>query len=181
MSSAPDAAGFLLVGRVRRAHGIRGELVVELLTDAPGAVFAPGRRLFAGTTGGGLDPKGQTLVVKNASPFKGGLIVHFEELHDRSAAELWRERYLLAPAADVPPPDEDELYLHDLIGMRVELEAAEPVGSVVAYYELPQGVVLEVKRGKGDMVLVPFSEQIVVDVDEEERVIRIAPPEGLLD
>lgn len=181
MSSAPDAGEYLLVGRVRRAHGIRGELVVELLTDAPGAVFAPGRRLFAGTADGRLDPKGQTLVVIHASPFKGGLIVHFEGLTDRTTAELWRERYILAPAADVPPPDEDQVYLHDLLGMQMSLEDGEAIGEVVAYYELPQGIVLEVKRGKGDTVLVPFSEQVVTDVDEEERVIRVSPPEGLLD
>lgn len=181
MSPAPDTAEHLLVGRVRRAHGIRGELVVELLTDAPGAVFAPGRRLFAGTADGRLDPGGQTLQVKHASPFKGGLIVHFEGIADRTAAELWRERYILAHRDDVPPADEDELYLHDLIGMHVSLEQGDALGDVVAYYELPQGVVLEVKRGKGDTVLIPFSEHVVSEVDEEARTIVVAPPEGLLD
>ena len=181
MASVPDSAEYLLVGRVRKAHGIRGELVVELLTDAPGAVFAPGRRLFAGTADGRLDPKGTELHVRHASPFKGGLIVHFEELADRTAAELWRERYILAPAQDVPPPDEDEVYLHDLVGMRVTLEGGEPLGEVVAYYELPQGVVLEIRRGKGDTVLVPFTETIVTELDEATRSITIAPPEGLFD
>lgn len=181
MTPAPDTAEFLLVGRVRRAHGIRGELVVELLTDAPGAVFAPGRRLYAGTADGRLTPGKEALHVKQASPFKGGLIVHFEEITDRSAAELWRERYILAHASDVPPAAEDELYLHDLIGMHVSLERGEPVGDVVAYYELPQGVVLEVKRGKGDTVLIPFSEQVIAEVDEAARTIAITPPDGLLD
>ena len=179
--SAPDTAEVLLVGRVRRAHGIRGELVVELLTDAPGAVFAPGRRLFAGTADGRLDPKGQTLLIKHATPFKGGLIVYFEEITDRTNADLWRERYLFAAASDVPQRAEDELYLHDLIGMHMTLVDGAPVGDVVAYYELPQGIVLEVKRPGGDTALVPFSEQIVEDVDETARVIRVSPPEGLLD
>ena len=179
--SAPDTVEYLLVGRVRRAHGIRGELVVELLTDAPGAVFAPGRRLFAGTADGRLDPKGQTLTVVRSSPFKGGLIVHFEEIADNTQADLWRERYVLAAAADGPPPDEDQLYLHDLVGMAVHLADGGRVGDVVAYYELPQGVVLEVKRGKCAVVLVPFSEQVVEEVDRVERVIHIDPPEGLLD
>lgn len=179
--TAPDAAEFLLVGRVRKAHGIRGELVVELLTDAPGAVFAPGRRLFAGTADGRLDPRGQVLHVKHASPFKGGLIVHFEELADRTTAELWRERYILAPAADVPPPDEDEVYLHELVGMRMTVADGDVLGEVVAYYELPQGVVLEVKRGKGDMVLIPFTEGIVTELDEAARLITVTLPEGLVD
>ena len=181
MAFAPDTAEFLLVGRVRRAHGIRGELVVELLTDAPGAVFAPGRRLFAGTADGRLDPKGQTLLIQHASPFKGGLIVHFEGIVDRTQAELWRERYILAPASEVPPPAEDELYLHELIGMRMTFADGELLGDVIAYYELPQGIVLEVKRGKGDTVLIPYSEQVVTEVDEHARIIRVTPPEGLLD
>lgn len=179
--AVPDPAGHLLVGRVRKAHGIRGELVVELLTDAPGEVFAPGRRLFAGTADGRLDPKGQTLHVKHATAFKGGLIVLFEELADRTAAELWRERYILAAAADVPPPDADELYLHDLIGMAVTRTGGDAVGEVVAYYELPQGVMLEVARAAGDTVLVPFAEQFVDEVDAQARVIRVTPPDGLLE
>ena len=181
MAFAPGSAEYLLVGRVRRAHGIRGELVVELLTDAPGAVFASGRRLFAGTSDGRLDPSGRTLEIRHASPFKGGLIVHFTELNDRTEAELWRERYILAPVADVPPPAEDELYLHDLIGMRMTFANGDLLGDVVAYYELPQGVVLEVKRGKGDTVLIPYSDQVVDEVDEHARVIRVSPPQGLLD
>lgn len=181
MASAPDSVEYLLVGRVRKAHGIRGELVVELLTDAPGAVYAPGRRVFAGTADGRIDPKLQELVVKQATPFKGGLIVHFEGIEDRTQAELWRERYILAPASEVPPPAEDEIYLHDLIGMRMTFADGALLGDVVAYYELPQGVVLEVKRGKGDTVLIPFSEQVVEEVDENARLIRVSPPDGLLD
>ena len=181
MSSAPDTAEFLLVGRVRKAHGIRGELVVELLTDAPGAVYAPGRRLFAGTADGRLDPRGQPLVVKQASPFKGGLIVHFDGITDRTQAELWRERYILAPASEVPPPADDEVYLHDLIGMRMTFANGDVLGDVVGYYELPQGVVLEVKREKGETVLIPFSEQVVDEVDANARLIRVTPPEGLLE
>lgn len=181
MAFAPETAEYLLVGRVRRAHGIRGELVVELLTDAPGVVFAPGRRLLAGTADGRLDPGGRPLLIRSASPFKGGLIVHFEGLDDRTTAELWRERYILAPASEVPPPGEDELYLHDLIGMRMTFADGEVLGDVVAYYELPQGVVLEVKRGRGDTVLIPYSDQVVNEVDENARTIRVSPPEGLLD
>ena len=64
-----------MVGRVRRAHGIRGELVVESMTDAPDAVFASGRRVFAGTKGGALSKDGLELHVIRSSPFKGGLMM----------------------------------------------------------------------------------------------------------
>ena len=98
----------LVVGRVRNAHGLRGEVAVEILTDEPDAVFASGRRLFGGT----VDPvvlKGGEVHVVRSSPFKGGLIVAFEEITDRSAAEAWRHRFLLVPASELSPLEEGEV------------------------------------------------------------------------
>ena len=88
---------YVIVGRLRRAHGISGELVVEPITDAPDAIFAPGRRLFAGTSDGRFDPKLPPLVVKGRRPHNGGWIVAFEGVSDRNASERWRDRYLLLP------------------------------------------------------------------------------------
>jgi 16S rRNA processing protein RimM len=92
---------FYRVGRIRRAHGIRGELVVELLTDAPDAIFASGRRVFAGDRHGDVAKDRQELRVLRASPFKGGFIVAFEGIPDKTAADLWRDRYLLVPESEV--------------------------------------------------------------------------------
>jgi len=172
----------LVVGRVRRAHGIRGELVVETITDEPDAVFAPGRRVFAGTTTGAPARTPLELHVEQSSPFKGGLIVKFAELADRNEAETWRDRYLLLPAEELPPPDEDEVYVHDLPGMRVVRVSGEAVGEVIEVYELPQGLVLEVRRADGaSTVMIPFDERTVTEVDGDARVITIDPLEGLLD
>lgn len=178
----PDASRpeLVIVGRVRRAHGIRGEVAVELLTDEPDAVFAPGRRVFAGTVTGDQAPDRLELHVVRSSPFKGGLLVAFREIADRNAADLWRDRFLLVPDDELTPPAEGELYLHDLLGMRVARVDGEPVGTVADVYELPQGLVLEVDRGRGS-VLVPFDDRTVVEVDEDERLIRIDPLPGLLD
>ncbi len=74
---------------------------------------------------------------------------------------------------------DDEVYVHDLIGMRVELESGAPVGSVVETYELPQGLALDVARENGSVVI-PY-DRIVTSVDRERRVIRIDPPPGLID
>ena len=171
-----------LVGRVRRAHGIRGELVIEPLTDAPDAVFAPGRRLFAGTVDGDPAPDRRELVVEESRPFKGGgWIVAFVGIDDRNEAERWRERYVLAPVAELQPIGDDQVYLHDLLGMVVELDASrEVVGNVIDVYELPQGVMLDVRREKGT-VLIPFRSEIVTEVDRAARRIVISPPEGLLE
>ena len=71
---------FIIVGRVRKAHGIRGELVVEPITDAPEMIFAPGRRVLAGTARGDLAPGNKELHIDRASRFKEGLIVAFREI-----------------------------------------------------------------------------------------------------
>jgi 16S rRNA processing protein RimM len=180
-----DPAGYFIVGRVRRAHGIRGELAVELLTDAPDAYYAPGARLFAGTVDGDIAPGAPELHVVRSSPFKGGIILAVEEINDRTESELWRDRYLLVPDSEVQPLDEGEVYLHDLIGMQTRLASGEVVGEVVAFYELPQGVTLEIQRareGKGpSTVLVPFSDVAVKEMDVESRTIVLDPPAGLLD
>jgi len=181
--TSPEARlsqGFYLVGRVRRAHGIRGELVVETLTDEPDAVFASGRRVFVGSAAGDPVQPSRELHVQRSSPFKGGLIVHFDGLGDRNAAERLREHTLLVPDDEVAPPGEGEMFIHDLVGMRVVLASGAPIGEVSEVFELPQGLMMEVRR-PSDTVMLPFDERTVTAVDAEARVITVDPLEGMLD
>jgi 16S rRNA processing protein RimM len=176
--TAPDLA---IVGRVRKAHGIHGELVIEPLTDAPDAVFAPGRRLIAGTVDGDPAPVERILVVEESRPFKGGWIVAFEGIVDRNEAELWRARYVLAPVSELRPIAEDEVYLHDLLGLAVVHErSGETIGEVTDFYELPQGVMLDVRRSAGS-VLIPFRAEVVRRVDLPARRLFVDLPEGLIE
>jgi 16S rRNA processing protein RimM len=177
--AAPDLT---IVGRVRRAHGIRGELVIEPLTNAPDAVFAPGRRVFAGTVDGDPSPDRRQLTVEESRPFKGGgWIVAFEGILDRNEAERWRERYVLASVDELAPIRDDEVYVHELLGMAVELEAShEVIGDVADVYELPHGIMLDVRREKGS-VMIPFSPHVVTRVDRDARRVVISPPDGLLE
>jgi 16S rRNA processing protein RimM len=176
-----DAPELAIVGRIRKAHGIRGEVVVEPITDAPDAVFAPGRRVFAGTADGDRARDGAELSVTDARPFKGGLIVRFGEIADRNAAELWRDRYLLLPLSELEPPAEGEVYIHELVGMRVVLASGEPLGVVSEVYELPQGLALDVARGDGGSVVLSFRPDVVKNVHPRDRVIEVDPPPGMLD
>ena len=171
----------VIVGLVRRAHGIRGELAVESLTDTPDAVFASGRRLFAGTLGGDPSPKGERLTITEARPFKGGWIIAVDEIGDRNSAELWRDRYLLLPSEELPPRAEGEVYIHELLGMRVENLAGASLGTVRDVYELPQGLALDVGHEARTSIILPFREEIVKRVDLAERRLVVDPPEGLLD
>jgi 16S rRNA processing protein RimM len=174
----------LIVGRVRRAHGIRGEVVVEALTGDAERYFAVGRRLLAGTTGGDVQASDaaspRELTIRRATPFKGGWILRFAEIPDRTSAEVWRERYLLVPADEVAAPSADEVFFHDLIGMRVERLDGREVGCVAALYEVPQGVLLEVQTARGNAML-PYGPPIVVRVELERKTVIVDPPPGLLD
>src|SRR5688500_11864700 len=169
---APEAlADLVIVGRVRKAHGVRGELVVESMTTAPEVAFGTGRRLVAGNPEGRPLRSGRTgppreLTVRRASPFKGGWILALSSIDDRNEADLWRDRTLLAPAAELPPAGDDEVHYHDLVGLRVQLADGTPVGEVVELYELPQGLVIEVRRDTPatGTALVPYRPDMVAEV-----------------
>ena len=157
---------------------------MEVITDAPDAIFASGHRVFAGTATGDLAASRQELHIRSTRAFNDGLLVGFDEVPDRNAAELWRGRYLLLPADELPPPDDTEVYLHDLLGMRVELPSEEFVGTVDELYELPQGLALDVRRAaprEAETVLILYDDHTIASVDKERRVIVITPPEGLLE
>src|SRR5437868_7831221 len=172
---------FIIVGRVRKAHGIRGELVVEPITDAPDVIFAPGRRVLAGTARGDLAPDARELHIDRVSRFKEGLIVAFREIGDRSTAEHWRNRYFLVPRAEVAALDEGEVYVHELLGMHVRLESGDSIGAVSDVYELPQCLAIDVRRaGRSDTVLLLY-EQSVLSVDRDARVVTVTIPDGLPD
>jgi len=175
------APELLIVGRLRKAHGIRGALVVEPLTDAPAAVFAAGRRLLVGTPNGDPDPAGRALVVESArAQPDGSVIVQFSGIADRTAAERWRDRYLLAPAGDLQPPADGEVYVHELPGMTVELPSGQSLGSVSGVLDLPQGLALEVTDGARTAIL-PFHAEFVRHVDRAARRIVAIPPHGLFE
>jgi 16S rRNA processing protein RimM len=176
-----SAPALMIVGRVRKAHGIRGELLVEPITDAPDAVFVSGRRLFAGTATGDPSPDGQELHITAVRQHMESVRLTLAEVPDRSAAELWRGRFLLAPRDELPPPADDEIYLHDLIGMQVMHVDGRALGHVVDTYELPQGLMLDLRpMNGGPTYFVPWREEILVQVDETTRIITVDPPEGLL-
>ena len=184
---ADRAPAFVIVGRVRKSHGVRGELVVEPISDEPDAIFASGRRFFVGDAEGRPDTRGTTVEVVGARPFKDGFLVTFAGISDRNAADLWRDRYLLVPEDELPALGDEEIYLHDVPGMRVELPDGTVVGRVTTVWELPQGLVLDVAREpagpdvRASTVMIPYDERTVQHIDRDERRIVVEVPAGLLD
>ena len=150
--------------------------MVEPITDRPDAIFASGRRVFVGTPSGTVARDRRELVVRSTRPFKGGLIVHFEGIEGRDEAEKWRGRFFLVPGAELPPLEPDEVYVHDLYGMRVELADganSRRRGSTSCRRGSPR---LErtgaARRLRGVAVVAPST---------PSAACRVDPPPGLLD
>ena len=93
---------------------------------------------------------------------------------------MWRGRYLLAPFSELPPLQEDQVYLHDLIGMKVVTATGEKLGTVTTFYELPQGLMLDINTPRGS-VLIPYRPEIIVRTDIDARTILINDTLGLMD
>lgn len=171
----------LVVGHVTKAHGTKGELFVWPLTDSPDAVFVEGMILRLGDEDGAPDPSGDELVVERSRPFKRGELVKFEGIDDRSSADVFAGRYVLAEASALVPPEDDELYYHQLLGMNVETVDGALVGVVREVFETEPTHLLEVKSADGRLHLVPFAARIVKTIDLEGGRIVIEPPAGLLE
>lgn len=168
---------------MRRAHGVRGAWAVESLTDAPDVIFASGALLYAGDRHGNLvtvDGVPQRLHIEDGRPMNREWLVRVAELSDRDVADSWRGRHLLADADALPEPEEGELYIGDLIGMRVEVEGRGLVGHVRDVYDAPQGYILEVETTTG-RPLVPWTDELIRSVDDDTRTIVFAPLDGLFD
>jgi 16S rRNA processing protein RimM len=167
----------LVVGRIGRAHGIGGEVSVEVRTDTPELRFAIGTSVET-------DPPDRgPLTVTRARWHSGRLLLAFEEVGDRTTAEGLRGTLLVAdssssPAVDV---DEDEYWDHDLVGLRAVTVDGVLLGEVAEVLHPPGSDLLVVRRADETEVLVPFVRAIVPTVDVAAGQVVVDPPEGLLD
>lgn len=178
MRTVADPGQEVVVGLVRKAHGIQGELLVASETDFPEEVFTEGRVLgVRGRDAFGLPDR---ITLAGARPHNSDWILAFEEIGDRTVAERYHGLELWVARSELVEPAEGEYFLHDLEDMDVRLEDGSSVGRVTVVYEAAGAPVLGVRGAKGE-VLVPFIAAFVKDVDLEAGVIRIRPPEGLLE
>jgi 16S rRNA processing protein RimM len=168
----------LTVGRVVKAHGIGGEIVVEIRTDDPDARFAPGNTLRGKASRGGGE---RDFVVESAREHGGRLLVRLAGVTDRDAADALRGTLFVVDSDDLPPIDEaDTYYDHELEGLHVRTITGRDVGVVAEVLHTAAGELLAVRRESGE-ALVPFVTAIVTSVSLDDGTIEIDPPEGLLD
>jgi 16S rRNA processing protein RimM len=167
----------LVVGRIGRPHGLRGELTVQVHTDEPDSRFAAGSVLVTEPAARG------PLTVSSARWHSGRLLVSFAGYADRTSAEDLRGTLLVMDSAEVAPAeDPDEFNDHELIGLDVATVAGEPVGVVADVLHQGQDLlVIRPDRPGAEEVLVPFVAALVPEVDVKAGRLVIDPPPGLLD
>ncbi|HSF26834.1 MAG TPA: ribosome maturation factor RimM [Actinomycetes bacterium] len=164
----------VVVGRIGRAHGVRGEVLVDSRTDSPDQRFVAGAVLATEPASSG------PLTVTHAREHSGRLVVAFAQAGDRTAAEALRGTLLLAEVDPHEAAGPDEFYDHQLVGLRARTVAGEDVGEVVAVQHGGAQDLLVVRREGAD-VLVPFVSAIVPAVDLAAGHVLLDPPAGLLD
>ena len=178
MSPDSDAPDERVVGRVVKAHGLRGELVVEPRTDNVAARFAPGAVL---SVRGSRVSRDRSLTVAAARPHGDRLLLTVEEVADRDGAEALRTAELTAPALDEDLDDPDEFHDHQLEGLTAVLADGTTVGTVSAVVHGAGGELLAIDRPGADEILVPFVAAIVPEVDLARGRLVLDPPDGLLE
>ncbi|MEU0115729.1 ribosome maturation factor RimM [Streptomyces bobili] len=166
----------LVVARIGRAHGIKGEVTVEVRTDEPELRLAPGAVLAT-------DPAAKgPLTIETGRVHSGRLLLRFEGVTDRTGAEALRNILLIADVdPEEFPEEEGEYYDHQLMDLDVVTKDGVEVGRITEISHLPSQDLFIVERPDGSEVMIPFVEAIVTEIDLEEQRAVIDPPPGLID
>ena len=167
-----DNSPRILVGRFGAAHGVRGEIRIKSYTPDPmalagykGLTDASGARAFA---------------IESARPVKDDIIVaRVKGVNDRSAAEALTTVEIYIDRAALPPPDEEEFYIADLIGMRAQRADGAPFGVIANVLNFGAGDILDIALEGGGSKLVPFTRACAPHVDVKGRCVTVEPPEEI--
>ena len=166
-----DAPRWIAVGRIARAHGVKGEVAVLPLSQVPER-FAKGARLLLG------ESEDRSLTVSASRPHRQRLLVFFDEIRDRTAAERLTGEYLFVPASESPDLPEGEFWAHQLVGSLVVTEAGRQVGTITEIIHTAANDVW-VAAGTDGEALIPALKDVVTHVDPAERRIVVREIPGL--
>jgi 16S rRNA processing protein RimM len=175
-AAAPSEPVFLAVGRVLGAHALRGEISVEIHTDYPER-FATHRQLYLGFA----DRAPATYVpyrLQGHRFHKGNVLLKFVGIDDRTRAEGFRGQWVWIPISEAVGLEEGEVYVHQMIGLRVVTVDGEELGKIVEILETGANLVYVV-RGAGGQILLPDIGEVVVRIDLEAQQVTVRLLEGL--
>jgi 16S rRNA processing protein RimM len=162
---------YLAIGFLRRAHGLRGEIIMDLHTDFPERLKS-GRKLFVGE-----DRKPVELA--SARPHAKGMLVKFEGIDSPEGAGQLRNQWVYVRASDVPGLPEGKLYQHELFGFEVVDEDGASLGQLVEILETGANDVYVVRNGAGKEILLPAIPSVILELDAPGRRMRVHVLEGL--
>ena len=168
-----EDASPVVVARIAKPHGIRGEVVLDSFSDVAGRLEET--ETFLLMHHGAVIRK---LKVESRRFFGGRYVLQFEGIPDRTEAEKLRGMDLAVPDDEIGALPPDQYFVHDLVGMAVRLKDGREIGTVTNVIHTGGVDVLEV--GEQGKILIPFVESICVKVDPELRQVTVDPPEGLL-
>ncbi|MCY1217330.1 Ribosome maturation factor RimM [compost metagenome] len=164
----------LQVARIGKPHGIRGEVTVQVLTDAPEDRFIPGTRFVVEPASAG------PLTVDSARWNKDILLLGFEGIETRNQAEALRGAKLFIETEELEEEDDEGWYEHELVGLDVRVGDAV-VGTISGLRTLLVQDLIVVESPDGKEILIPFVEEIVPEVNVGEKYILVTPPPGLFE
>ena len=173
-AGAPEVVppAFLLVGILHRPHGVRGEMIMSIMTDFPERL-KPGTKLYLGV-------EHEQVTIKSLRHHNRGQLIALEGYESREAVSHLRNYELFVSAADRPPLPDGEFYLHQIIGLQVVSDQGQELGRVAEWIETGANGVYIVRDEEGNEVLLPDIDEVVlkIDLDNQQMVVHLI--DGLL-
>lgn len=163
---------FLVIGKIRRPHGIKGEQIMEIHTDFPERIV-PGMRVFVG---GNRQP----MQIRSTRPHKDMMLVSFEGIDTPEDAGMLRNSLVYVHGDDRPTLPEGEYYHHELIGLQVVTESGETLGEIAELLSTGANDVLVVRPDAGGEILIPLIDEVVLEVDLDSGTMQVRLIPGLI-
>jgi 16S rRNA processing protein RimM len=162
---------YLVVGFLRRAHGVHGEMIMDLHTDFPERLRS-GRKLFVGE-------ERTPMTLSGARPHAKGMLVKLKGVETPEDAVPLRNQWVYVRTTDVPSLPEGKLYQHELFGFQVVDENGDSLGELVEIIETGANDVYVVRNESGKEILLPAIPSVILDLDSDRRLMRVHLLEGL--
>jgi 16S rRNA processing protein RimM len=173
-SGSPSTGGpeYLVVGSLRRPHGLKGELVMEVLTDFPDRL-GPDSKVYIGE-------KHQLMTIAGTRFHNEGLLIKFKNLDSPDEAGHYRNQLVYVPKADRPPLPSGHYYYHELMGFSVVDEHNNAIGQLLEILQTGANDVYVITRPDGNEVLLPAIPSVILAIDAEHRQIHVHLLDGLM-
>jgi len=172
-SSSRDEPAFLVIGKLRHAHGLRGEILMEVLTDFPDRL-KKGSQLY-------LEPDFVVHSIHSIRNHAKGMLVGFEGIDTPEIARQYRNRLAFVRVSDQPSLPEGDYYHHQLIGLDVLTEDGIELGNVTGILATGANDILEIRGTSGKDILLPYTESVVKNIDLQNMILRVHLIPGLIE